>query len=65
MQAMSPDPHNDDPTHALDDFVRRMRPAAAVPKDTDLADLQAELLVAPQALRHAARLDLRPWLQTP
>ena len=31
MHAMSPNPHDDDPTHALDDFVRRMRPGAAPP----------------------------------
>jgi hypothetical protein len=41
---MSPDPHDDDPTHALDDFVRRMRPAApAAPDMSDLSDLQARL----------------------
>ena len=38
---MSPATPNDDPTRALDDFVRRMRPAAQPPAaaDTDLADL--------------------------
>ena len=49
---MSPDPRDDDPTHALDDFVRRMRPAAAAPvSDSDLADLQAGL----QAKLHPER----------
>ena len=52
IQPMSPDPHDDDPTHALDDFVRRMRPAAAPPAtDIDLADLQAGL----QAKLHPER----------
>jgi hypothetical protein len=43
---MSPATPDDDPTHALDDFVRRMRPAAqpAATADADLADLQAGLL---------------------
>ena len=52
MQPMSPDPQADDPTHALDDFVRRMRPATAQPTtDSDLADLQAGL----QAKLHPER----------
>ena len=41
---MKPDAADDDPTRALDDFVRRMRPAnapaAAAP---DLSDLSARL----------------------
>ena len=42
---MSPPTPDDDPTHALDDFVRRMRPAAAPPDDdpTSLSGLQARL----------------------
>lgn len=41
---MSADDRNDDPTHALDDFVRRMRPAPAPPAAApDLADLVARL----------------------
>ena len=41
---MSPDPHDDDPTHALDDFVRRMRPGAAPPPAApDLSGLQDRL----------------------
>jgi hypothetical protein len=41
---MTPDAADDDPTHALDDFVRRMRPATA-PDSTapDLSDLSARL----------------------
>ena len=43
---MSPAAPDDDPTHALDDFVRRMRPAAqpAAAADADLAKLQEGLL---------------------
>jgi len=43
---MSPASPDDDPTHALDDFVRRMRPAAqpAAAADADLSDLQDGLL---------------------
>jgi len=41
---MKPDPADDDPTHALDDFVRRMRPATAAPAAApDLSDLTARL----------------------
>ncbi len=42
---MNPDRPNDDPTHALDDFVRRMRPAtsAAPAPAPDLSGLQARL----------------------
>ena len=41
---MSPDPHDDDPTHALDDFVRRMRPGAAPPSAApDLSGLHDRL----------------------
>ena len=43
---MSPESPDDDPTHALDDFVRRMRPTAAPPAaddPTSLAGLQARL----------------------
>ena len=45
---MSPQPPDDDPTRALDDFVRRMRPAAAPPSagaddPTSLSGLQARL----------------------
>ena len=43
---MNPEPPEDDPTHALDDFIRRMRPAAAPPPaddPTSLAGLQARL----------------------
>ena len=41
---MTADDRHDDPTHALDDFVRRMRPAAAPPAAApDLADLVAKL----------------------
>ena len=43
---MTPPVPDDDPTHALDDFVRRMRPAAAPPSaddPTSLAGLQARL----------------------
>ncbi len=44
---MSPNPHDDDPTHALDDFVRRMRPGAAPPAAapdlTDLSGIQDRL----------------------
>ena len=59
MHAMSPDPHNDDPTHALDDFVQRMRSAVAPNAvDTDLADLQAGLQARlhPKPASEAARL---------
>ena len=57
---MSPDPQHDDddPTHALDDFVRRMRPAnTPVRGDADLADLQAGLLAKlhPERASEAAR----------
>jgi hypothetical protein len=47
---MSPATPDDDPTHALDDFVRRMRPAAQhaaaadADADADLSDLQDGLL---------------------
>ena len=44
---MSQPPPDDDPTHALDDFVRRMRPAAVARASADdptsLACLQARL----------------------
>lgn len=44
---MDPRPPDDDPTHALDDFVRRMRPAAARPAALDdlpdLSGLQGNL----------------------
>jgi hypothetical protein len=41
---MSPTPDDDDPTHALDDFVRRMRPGAATPpQPPDLSDLGTRL----------------------
>ena len=43
---MSPQAPDDDPTHALDDFVRRMRPAATPPPADDptrLSGLQARL----------------------
>ena len=41
---MTADDRNDDPTHALDDFVRRMRPAPAPPAAApDLSDLIAKL----------------------
>lgn len=41
---MTADAANDDPTHALDDFVRRMRPATAPPAAApDLSDLAAKL----------------------
>ena len=41
---MSPNPQDDDPTHALDDFVRRMRPGAAPPPAApDLSGLQDRL----------------------
>ena len=43
---MNPASPDDDPTRALDDFVRRMRPAAQPPgaADNDLADLHDGLL---------------------
>ena len=55
MSTPSPD---DDPTHALDDFMRRMRPPAAPPPDdaadlTDLTSLQARL--HPERTTGAAR----------
>ena len=41
---MKPDAADDDPTHALDDFVRRMRPASAPAEPApDLSDLTARL----------------------
>lgn len=41
---MKPDAADDDPTHALDDFVRRMRPATApATAAPDLSDLTARL----------------------
>jgi len=41
---MTADDRNDDPTHALDDFVRRMRPSPAPPEAApDLSDLVARL----------------------
>ena len=41
---MKPDAADDDPTRALDDFVRRMRPANAAPATApDLSDLNARL----------------------
>ena len=42
---MSPQSPDDDPTHALDGFARRMRPTAAPPADdpTSLSGLQARL----------------------
>ena len=41
---MTADDRHDDPTHALDDFMRRMRPAPAPPAAApDLADLVAKL----------------------
>jgi hypothetical protein len=41
---MKPDAADDDPTHALDDFVRRMRPATAPDAaPPDLSDLTARL----------------------
>lgn len=41
---MSTHPHDDDPTRALDDFVRRMRPGAAPPPAApDLSGLQDRL----------------------
>ena len=41
---MSADPKDDDPTHALDDFMRRMRPPTAPPAAMpDLSDLDARL----------------------
>jgi len=44
MPGMNPTDRDDDPTHALDDFVRRMRhPAAAPPPAPDLGDLSARL----------------------
>ena len=54
---MSPQAPDDDPTHALDDFVRRMRPAAAPPASADdltsLSGLQARL--HPERARAAGR----------
>lgn len=40
---MAADSHDDDPTRALDDFVRRMRPGAADAPAPDLSDLVSRL----------------------
>ncbi len=46
---MNPDTRTDDPTHALDDFLQRLRPTAAPVEDglPDLSGLQARLHPAP------------------
>lgn len=45
--ASTPDGSDDDPTHALDDFVRRMRPPAPSPAP-DLSDVGRSLHARPQ-----------------
>jgi len=60
-------PDDDDPTRALDDFVRRMRPTMRPPTEVpDLSDLKAKLnpqhhSAAPRA-RPSALRGPRPWV---